>query len=116
MILKQHPVSFVALILVVAALFAAPASAEPVDKVAPVSPPAASPSPAPTPFGTEQAATGGPADVRVVRVPAPTASGFDWGDAGIGAGAALAVTMIGLGGALALSTRRHRAEQPAPTG
>jgi hypothetical protein len=108
MIRKQHRVSVVALILVVAALFAAPASAEPVDQVAPVSPPASSTSPTPTPFGTEQAATGGPAEVQVVRVPSEAASGFDWGDAGIGAGAALAVTMIGLGGALALSTRRHR--------
>jgi hypothetical protein len=106
MIRKQHRVSVVALILVVAALFAAPASA--VDKVAPVSPPASSTSPTPTPFGTEQAATGGPTEVQVVRVPSEAASGFDWGDAGIGAGAALSVTMIGLGGALALSTRRHR--------
>jgi hypothetical protein len=48
---------------------------------------------------------------------APVASnpGFDWGDAGIGAGAAFALTMIGLGGLLVFSNRRHRAEQPAPT-
>ena len=37
-----------------------------------------------------------------------SSSGFDWGDAGIGAGAALAVTMIGLGGVLVLSARRNR--------
>jgi len=34
--------------------------------------------------------------------------GFDWGDAGIGAGAGFAVTMIGLGGALVISSRRRR--------
>jgi hypothetical protein len=41
--------------------------------------------------------------------------GFNWGDAGIGAGAALALTMIGLGDLLVLSNRRHRAEKPAAT-
>ena len=42
-------------------------------------------------------------------------AGFSWANAGIGAGAAFALTMIGLGGLLVLSNRRHRAEQPAPT-
>ena len=37
-----------------------------------------------------------------------TASSFAWGDAGIGAGAAFALTMIGIGGLLVLSNRRHR--------
>src|SRR5215216_4603927 len=37
--------------------------------------------------------------------------GFDWGDAGIGAGAGFAVTMIGLGGLLVLSNRRRHAER-----
>jgi len=41
-------------------------------------------------------------------------SGFNWGDAAIGAGAGFA-TMIGLGGLLVLSSRRHRGEQPAPS-
>ncbi len=43
----------------------------------------------------------------VVTVKAP-ASGFDWGDAGIGAAGGLALSMIGLGGALAVSQRRTR--------
>jgi hypothetical protein len=46
----------------------------------------------------------------IVRFQAP-ASGFDWGDAGIGAAGGLALSMIGLGGALAVSqhhTRRTR--------
>jgi hypothetical protein len=44
-----------------------------------------------------------PAIVRVVTHNA----GFHWGDAGIGAGGVLAVTLIGLGGALTLSHRRR---------
>jgi hypothetical protein len=41
--------------------------------------------------------------------------GFDWGDAGIGAGAAFALTAIGLGGAIAVGGRRHREGQRAST-
>jgi hypothetical protein len=52
-----------------------------------------------------------PARVRVVEVPA--SSGFDWADAGIGAGVALAT--IGLGGALVLGTRRRHG-RPATAG
>jgi len=55
--------------------------------------------------------TGSPAKVSaqplVVRVQAPT-NGFDWGDAGIGAAGGLALSMIGLGGALAVSQHRTR--------
>ena len=50
----------------------------------------------------------------VVRVQVP-ASGFDWGDAGIGAAGGFALSMIGLGGALAVSqyrTRRNRQTIP----
>lgn len=43
----------------------------------------------------------------VVRVVAPS-GGFDWGDAGIGAGGAFALTMIGLGGVIAATNRRSR--------
>ena len=43
----------------------------------------------------------------VVRIQVP-ASGFDWGDAGIGAAGGFALSMIGLGGALAVSQRRTR--------
>lgn len=43
----------------------------------------------------------------VVRLQAP-GNGFDWGDAGIGAAAGVALSLIGLGGALAVSHRtRH---------
>ena len=43
----------------------------------------------------------------VVRVQAP-ANGFDWGDAGIGAAGGLALSLIGVGGALAVSHHRTR--------
>ena len=49
--------------------------------------------------------TGSPPPVQIVKVSQP----FDWGDAGIGAAVGLALSMIGLGGALAVSQRRtHR--------
>jgi hypothetical protein len=43
--------------------------------------------------------------VKLVE-PAPTGSGFDWGDAAIGAGSLLGITLIGLGGALFIVHRR----------
>jgi hypothetical protein len=42
----------------------------------------------------------------VVRATAPN-DGFDWGDAGIGAGGALALMLIGVGGVLALTNHRN---------
>jgi hypothetical protein len=42
----------------------------------------------------------------IVRVTAP--AGFDWGDAGIGAAGGIALSMVGLGGALAVSQSRAR--------
>lgn len=50
----------------------------------------------------------------IVHASAPN-SGFDWGDAGIGAGAMLALTLTGLGGALAVTRRRHPAAASPPT-
>lgn len=54
--------------------------------------------------------------VTVVKVtqPSPAAArGLDWGDAGIGAGAVFALTMIGIGGALVVRNRHHREDPPA---
>jgi len=53
----------------------------------------------------------GPAGARttpatIARVTAPD-DGFDWGDAGIGAGGMLALTLIGVAGAIALINRRN---------
>jgi hypothetical protein len=47
-------------------------------------------------------------DVTVVKVvdPPPT-TGFDWGDAGIGAGGLLGLILVALGGTLVVSHRRH---------
>jgi hypothetical protein len=51
-------------------------------------------------------------EVVVVDAPAPVAepvtAGIDWEDVGIGAGGLLGVTLVGLGGALALVHRRGR--------
>ena len=47
------------------------------------------------------------AQQAVVRITTPP-NGFNWGDAGIGAAGGLALAMLGVGGALALSGRRTR--------
>jgi hypothetical protein len=57
-------------------------------------------------------ATAPPTSPTIVRVSASN-GGFDWGDAGIGAGGAFALSIIGLGGALATSQRRARRTQGA---
>ena len=59
-----------------------------------------------TPYGRRVAQTAS-APQAVVRIQTPP-SGFDWGDAGIGAAGGVAIAMLGLGGALAVSQRRPR--------
>jgi len=54
------------------------------------------------------------ASQAVVRVQVPH-SGFDWGDAGIGAAGAVALAMLGVGGALVISQRPRRT-RPGTTG
>jgi hypothetical protein len=100
MTLKHHRFIAVALVLIVAAILVPAASARPIDQVGPASLPVSSPRDASPPAS----------QVEVVRTPS---SGFDWGDAGIGAGAVFALTMIGVGGALVVSNHRHREESPA---
>jgi hypothetical protein len=47
-------------------------------------------------------------EVTVVKVTEPPlATGFDWGDAGIGAGGLLGLVLIALGGMLTITHRRH---------
>jgi hypothetical protein len=54
-----------------------------------------------------------PRATPTVRVITPQ-TGFDWGDAGIGAAGGFALSMLGLGGALILSQRRGtRPERPS---
>jgi len=62
-----------------------------------------------TPFGEKYSS---PPTTTIVRV-TPPAGGFDWGDAGIGAAGGLALTLIGVGGALAVSGRRTPPAAPA---
>ena len=50
--------------------------------------------------------TTSPPPPLIITVPRP--SGFDWGDAGIGAAGGLALTMIALGGTLTVSRHRGR--------
>jgi hypothetical protein len=77
----------------------APAAARPIDQRAAGSNVAASVDH--TPFGDGSAS----APPAIVRISAHD-GGFDWGDAGIGAASGFALSMIGLGGALAVSQRR----------
>jgi hypothetical protein len=49
-----------------------------------------------------------PAGVTVVHVSSPASSGFNWGDAGIGAGGAVVIVMLLAGGAMATTTARTR--------
>jgi len=144
MIRKHYRLTGLALALVIAALLAPSASAQQIDQVSPQAEPAHSSTPAsnpqatletpnailggaqqrqqvdprPTlPHGVDYSAydVGNPSTPPSDVVPVASNPGFDWGDAGIGAGAAFALTMIGLGGLLVLSNRRHRAGQPAPS-
>jgi hypothetical protein len=46
--------------------------------------------------------------VTITKVRSAEPSGFDWGDAAIGAGGAVGVVLVGVGGTLALVRRRHR--------
>ena len=52
--------------------------------------------------------------VQIVRVSAP--SGFDWGDAGIGAAGALGLSTLAIGSALVIAARRHGSSQTADPG
>jgi len=51
----------------------------------------------------------------VVQISPPPDSGFDWGDAGIGAAGGIALSMIGLGAALTASHQRSRRPDPRAT-
>jgi hypothetical protein len=51
--------------------------------------------------------------VQIVRVSG--AGGFDWGDAGIGAAATLGLSMLVIGGGVAITARRNRTPRtPSP--
>ena len=57
--------------------------------------------------------------MAVVKLPqpAPVANdGIDWGDVGIGAGGALGLALLALGGTFAVVHRRHSTRPMATTG
>jgi hypothetical protein len=56
-------------------------------------------------------------EVTVVKVagPAPTGNGFDWRDAGIGAGGLLGLILLGLGGAAAVARRKATSRRAVTT-
>jgi len=139
MTLKHHRITVLALALVVAAIMASSASARPIDQVSPQTQAAQSSTPTSSPQATPEipnAILNGAHDPAPPSAPhgvgyssydvgkrytppsdvpaAPVASnpGFDWGDAGIGAGAALALTMIGLGGLLVSPTAATAPSSP----
>jgi hypothetical protein len=62
------------------------------------------------PATSRSTSAGGTAKVAVVRLETPR-GGFDWGDAGIGAAAGVALALLGLGGALVISQRPQRTRQ-----
>ena len=64
-----------------------------------VAAPAASALPASDPINVS------PDSPTVVQAPASASTGFDWGDAGIGAGGALLIALLAAGG---VATLRHR--------
>jgi hypothetical protein len=63
------------------------------------------------PTAAQDAASAAPA-IRVVHV--ANSSGFDWGDAGIGAGGMAGLIAIGIGASLAGAGRRPRRSSPGP--
>jgi len=109
------------------AALAMPAQPSPGDPVGPVSgnvtagtdvaaPDQQNPIPA-QPKPVPQQAPTWPANPQVLIPPsssaAPSDAGFQWDDAGIGAGGAIVLVLAGFGGALAIR-RRHVADPPLP--
>ena len=85
MLPTRHIKQATALALALGATVPAAASAKPIG-------------PDPTPFTAQT--------TPIVHVTVP-ASGFDWGDAGIGAAGGLAISMLGVGAVLTFSQRRN---------
>jgi hypothetical protein len=88
MLLNHHLKKATALALALGAILPATATAKPIG---------------PDPTGASYTIPQTP----VVRITTPV-SGFDWGDAGIGAVGGLALAMLGVGGGLVISHQRPR--------
>ena len=114
--IRQHhrTATLAALVLALIAIVTPAASADPQPlakaeaAMAAAEPSAGTPVVRPNP--DEQDSGARPTSVTV-HVTAPSA-GFDWGDAGVGAGSILALTLIGLGGGLAVTRRRNHRVPP----
>jgi hypothetical protein len=63
--------------------------------------------------GATTPATGSQPRVQVVKV--SDSGGFDWGDAGVGAGGALGLMLLAAGGTLAATRRRGTAVSGSPS-
>jgi hypothetical protein len=96
MIVRHYRLAIAALALVVAAVLATTAYARPIADAGP--------------YGDASlpAVPGTTTSRQVSVVTASPHSGFDWGDAGIGAGAAFALSTMGVGGALLVAGNRRR--------
>jgi hypothetical protein len=68
-----------------------------------------------SPDSIDRAVGGARPTAAVEIVPAGSSSGFDWGDAGIGAGSVAALVLLALGGGLMVMHRRHGQAAKAPT-
>jgi hypothetical protein len=100
---RKHTLTLLVLALVVAAITAPAAMARPIDAVGLPYTQGDTPASVSPSVSSSQSGSDNPG------------SGFDWGDAGIGAAAAFAITTIGVGGALLLSNRRQRNDRQAAT-
>jgi hypothetical protein len=98
------------IVVTLALAIAAPASATPWDPNSrdPVVPIRAAPEPA----MVAPAPSRGGRESVVVRLTTER-SGFDWGDAGIGAAGGTAVALLGVGGALVISERKAQRTRPS---
>lgn len=108
---NHHTKAGLAIALAVAAIAPAPASAR--LNLNPISATPAPPSAAPvasSPLDLNRRlnlpAPGSQAPVQIIRVSAH--SGFDWGDAGIGAAGGLGLSLLAIGGGLVVTRRGHR--------
>lgn len=104
MLVAHYRIAIAAVAFVLAAVFATNAYAAPISNAGPFRDASVPPAPTTTPTSSQ---------VRVISTSSD--SGFDWGDAGIGAGAGLAFSAMGVGGLLLASNRRDRRQRAATT-
>jgi hypothetical protein len=120
---RLAPQKMIAALMLAFAILVPAAHARPIDSpgvgVAPSSTPTHHQQSGDLPLGVARTASGGnptaPSHVVSASTAPASPSGFDWGDAGIGAGATLLLVSIGGGAIVAIRRTRGRG-QPALTG